>query len=178
MDDSSEIFSFLPAAPGVVLYYVVVVVGQVQQRSVSFSSCSFRRRSLPRLSSGVIALFCFRVRGRLRDFRSASEASKRVFWKREIETDPMVVVPSQSESSFRSYRAFSFSSSRAPTRLPVGVGGVETGFLETGDREELFGPIPVEIGSTDQKLCAWTRRRQIFFLQLPASFSPSSSSSS
>ena len=59
--------------------------------------------------------------------------------------------------------------SRAPTRLPVGVGGVETGFLEAGDREESFGPIPVEIGSTDQKLCAWTRRRQIFFLQLPTS---------
>ena len=113
------------------------------------------------------------VREPLRGFWLASEMSQGVLWMRKIDADPMVVTPSRSESSFRSYRAFSFSSSRAPTRLPVGVGGVETGFLEAGDRKESFGPIPVEIGSTVPKLCAWTRRRQIFFLQLPASFSPS-----
>ena len=93
---------------------------------------------------------------------------------RKIDADPMAVTPSRSEPSFRSYRAFLFSSSRAPRRLPAGVGGVETGFLEAGDRKESFGPIPVEIGSTVPKLCAWTRRRQIFFLQLPAPFPPSS----
>ena len=42
--------------------------------------------------------------------------------------------------------------SRAPTRLPVGVGGVETGFLEAGDRKESFGPIPVQIEATVPKL--------------------------
>ena len=69
--------------------------------------------------------------------------------------DSSKMVPSQSKPSFRSYRAFSFSSSKAPTRLPVGVGGVETGFLEARDREESFGPIPVEIGSTVAKLCTF-----------------------
>ena len=57
----------------------------------------------------------------------------------------MVVTPSRSESSFRSYRAFSFSSLKAPTRLPVGVGGVETGSLEAGDRCGSNGGGPVAI---------------------------------
>ena len=41
---------FLSAAPGVVLSFVVAIVDQVEQSSVSFSSCSSRRRPLRRRS--------------------------------------------------------------------------------------------------------------------------------
>ena len=61
-----------------------------------------------------------------------------------------MVVPSKSEQPFRIWKQngvvdFIFGS-KASTRLPVGVGGIDERSLESAEQDGFFGGSPVEIG--------------------------------
>ena len=108
-------------------------------------------RRNPSLRSGAIARFRFRVRGRLRDFRSASEASRRVFWKREIARSRLVQSPLRSDRRFPSYA----------------LGSGDDRFSSCSSRRRSL--------RRRYRGSSTTAQRELFFLQLPTSLSPSSS---